>query len=420
MVIIDPRRAIRGRGATLNPTGRFESRQLVVFDDGWGDDGWSDDDRANDGSAGADGTRGDGARGVASRNADRGRQSSREHGVPEQPLRLATQVFPEKTRQAITRNESPDIGFDRSINPYKGCEHGCIYCFARPTHAYLGLSPGIDFETKIFSKPDAPERLRAELSRPSYRCAPITLGANTDPYQPVEREQQLSRRILEVLHAFKHPVSIITKSALVQRDSDILSAMASERLAQVFVSVTTLDRDLARIMEPRAATPERRLETIAALNAAGVPTHVLVAPLIPCVNDSELEHILEAVHERGARRAGYVLLRLPLELKELFEAWLQRHFPERKDHVLNLIRSTRGGELYDSRWGLRGSGTGPYAQALSARFAAAARRLGLNERSSAETNEDGTPRDLDGDMRGLDTRAFRVPPRAGDQMKLTF
>lgn len=287
-------------------------------------------------------------------------------------------------------------------------------CFARPTHSYVGLSPGIDFETKIFSKPDVPARLREELQKPSYRCAPITLGANTDPYQPIERELKISRQVLEVLHEFKHPVSIITKSALVQRDIDILSAMAADRMAQVFVSVTTLDRELARIMEPRAATPERRLETIEALNKAGVPASVLAAPMIPFINDSEMERILEAAYARGARRAGYVVLRLPHELKELVEGWLERHFPERKNHVLNTVRGMRGGELYDSRWGIRQTGTGPYAQALSARFAASTRRLGFNLNGREDS--------------GLDSTRFRVPEsvliakaiaeKGGAQMKL--
>ena len=281
-------------------------------------------------------------------------------------------------------------------------------CFARPTHSYVGLSPGIDFETKIFSKPDAPAKLREELAKPSYKCAPITLGANTDPYQPIERELKISRQILEVLRDHGHPVSIITKSALVQRDIDILSAMASEGLAQVFVSVTTLSRDLARIMEPRAATPDRRLETIEALNQAGVPASVLAAPMIPFINDSELERILEAAHARGARRAGYVLLRLPHELKELIEGWLDRHFPERKDHVLNTVRNTRGGNLYDSRWGIRQTGTGAYAQALSARFLASTRRLGLNQNAPGGQEDRNT----------LVSHKFHVPEKPGQQLKL--
>lgn len=274
-------------------------------------------------------------------------------------------------------------------------------CFARPTHAYVGLSPGIDFETKIFSKPDAPERLREELHKKSYHCAPITLGANTDPYQPVERELKISRRLLEVLHEFRHPVSIITKSALVQRDVDILADMARDKLAQVFVSTTTLEKSLARIMEPRAATPERRLETIGMLNAAGVPTHVMTAPMIPFVNDHEMERILEAAYKQGARRAGYVLVRLPHELKDLIEEWLERHFPDRKDKVLNTIRQTRGGQLYESGWGVRMTGTGPYAQAIAARFAAACRRFGFN----LERTE-------------LDTTKFRPPEEKGSQMAL--
>lgn len=274
-------------------------------------------------------------------------------------------------------------------------------CFARPTHAYLGYSPGIDFETKIFSKPDAPERLREELSKKSYHCAPITLGANTDPYQPVERELQISRKLLQVLKEFKHPVSIITKSALVQRDSDILADMAKENLAQVFVSTTTLDKGLARIMEPRAATPDKRIETIATLNKLGIPTHVMTAPMIPFVNDHEMEKILEAAYAAGARRAGYVLVRLPLELKDLFEEWLERHFPDRKEKVLNTIRQTRGGQLYESTWGVRMTGTGPYAQTIAARFNNACRRYGFNL-----------------DKRELDTSKFRSPETVGSQLAL--
>ena len=370
MVVIDPRKAVRGRGAVSNPTGRFEKRQLTPFDDGWGDD--IDDP-----------------------------EGAGENSAVGEPMRLPTTVIPEKTRRAITRSNSPDLSFDRSLNPYKGCENGCVYCFARPSHAYVGLSPGIDFETKIFSKPDAPERLREELLKKSYHCAPITLGANTDPYQPVERELKISRRLLEVLREFRHPVSIITKSALVQRDADILADMARDNLAQVFVSTTTLEKSLARIMEPRAATPEKRLETIEVLNKAGVPTHVMTAPMIPFVNDHELERILEAAYTRGARRAGYVLVRLPHELKDLIEEWLERHFPDRKQHVLNTIRQTRGGQLYESTWGVRMTGTGPYAQAIAARFNAACRRFGFN----LERTE-------------LDTTKFRPPEEKGAQMGL--
>lgn len=353
-----------------NPTGRYEKRQLTPFDDGWGDD--IDD-----------------------------LEGAGELSKVDEPMRLPTTVIPEKTKRAITRNNSPDLSFDRSLNPYKGCEHGCVYCFARPTHAYLGYSPGIDFETKIFSKPDAPERLREELAKKSYHCAPITLGANTDPYQPVERELQISRKLLQVLKEFRHPVSIITKSALVQRDSDILADMAKDNLAQVFVSTTTLDKGLARILEPRAATPNKRLETIATLNKLGIPTHVMTAPMIPFVNDHELERILEAAYAAGARRAGYVLVRLPLELKELFEEWLERHFPDRKEKVLNTIRQTRGGQLYESTWGVRMSGTGAYAQTLAARFNSACRRFGFNL-----------------DRRELDTTKFRPPETAGTQLAL--
>ena len=308
------------------------------------------------------------------------------------PLRVAA-IEPLPARQLF------DITTSTSDFVAEGVVHH--NCFARPTHAYVGLSPGIDFETKIFSKPDAPERLREELHKKSYHCAPITLGANTDPYQPVERELKISRRLLEVLREFRHPVSIITKSALVQRDVDILADMARDNLAQVFVSTTTLEKSLARIMEPRAATPEKRLETIAVLNKAGVPTHVMTAPMIPFVNDHEMERILEAAYAHGARRAGYVLVRLPHELKDLIEEWLERHFPDRKDKVLNTIRQTRGGELYESTWGVRMTGTGPYAQAIAARFNAACRRFGFN----LERTE-------------LDTTKFRPPEEKGAQMAL--
>lgn len=350
----------KGRGAISNAGGRFEPATRLATDDGWG-------------------------------SADA-------------PAPLLDSVFlRDSARSAITRNDSPDIPFDRSINPYRGCEHGCIYCFARPSHAYLGLSPGLDFESRIFVKEDAPALLAAELSKPSYRCQPIALGANTDPYQPVERRIALTRRILEVLHDFRHPVSIVTKSALIKRDIDILADMAAQRLARVAVSLTTLDRGLARVLEPRAATPERRLETIAALARAGIPTAVMTAPMIPGLNDAELEQLLEAAARNGARAAGYALLRLPHEIAPLFEEWLSAHAPGKARHVLSLIRQSRGGNASDSRWGKRMTGTGPYADMLRLRFQAACRRLGLNE-----GRQD----------RQLDTKAFRPPPRPGDQLTL--
>lgn len=350
----------KGRGAVSNPDGRFEPAKRVATDDGWG---------------------------------------SADAPAP----RLDSVFLRDSARSVIVRNDSPDIPFDHSVNPYRGCEHGCIYCFARPSHAYLGLSPGLDFESRIFVKEDAPALLAAELSKPSYRCWPITLGANTDPYQPVERRIALTRRILEVLSDFRHPVCIVTKSALVARDIDILAGMAKQRLARVAVSLTTLDRHLARALEPRAATPERRLETIAALAQAGIPTAVMTAPMIPALNDAELERLLEAAARNGARAAGYALLRLPLEIAPLFEEWLSAHEPGKAAHVMSLIRQARGGKAYDSRWGKRMTGTGPYADMLRSRFEAACRRLGLNE-----GRQEGQ----------LDTGSFRRPPQPGDQLAL--
>jgi DNA repair photolyase len=355
-VALTPR---KGRGAVSNASGRFESEKRVAFDDGWGS---------------AEG----------------------------EPERVATTLSVDATRSIIARNDSPDIGFDRSINPYRGCEHGCIYCYARPSHAYLGLSPGLDFETRIFYKPQAAALLRAELSRKGYNCRPIALGSNTDPYQPAERRFGITRAILEVLRDFRHPVTIVTKGALIQRDIDILADMAKLRLAVVTVSVTTLDRDLARRLEPRAATPERRLETIAALNAAGVPTGVLAAPMIPALNDSEMEAILARAWEAGARSAGYTLLRLPLELKGLFKEWLEEHAPQRAGHVLSLVAQCHGGRLYDSAWSKRMTGRGPYAEILAARFDRACRRLGFAART----------------LYPLDTALFRPPPQKGDQLAL--
>ena len=351
--------AHKGRGAASNESGRFEAEQRAAFDDGWG-------------------------------SADAA------------PLPLDTTLTPDATRTIIARNDSPDIGFDRSINPYRGCEHGCIYCYARPSHAYLGLSPGLDFESRIFHKPRAPALLAAELRKKGYACRALALGSNTDPYQPVERRLGITRAILEVLRDFHHPVTIVTKSALVRRDLDILGEMARDNLATVTLSVTTLDRSLARVMEPRAATPERRLETIAALAAAGVPTGVLSAPMIPALNDSEMEHILERAREAGATRAGYTLLRLPLELKALFREWLETHFPDKAAHVLSLVAQAHGGRLYDSAWSTRMTGSGPYAEMLRVRFDRACRKLGFRERST----------------KPLDTTRFRPPPQPGDQLTL--
>jgi len=353
-------KARKGRGAATNESGRFEEEKRVAFDDGWGS------------------------------------------GEAAQPERVATKLTVDATRTIIARNDSPDIGFDRSINPYRGCEHGCIYCYARPSHAYLGLSPGLDFETRIFYKPQAAALLAGELRKKGYSCKPLALGSNTDPYQPAERRFGITRAILEVLRDFRHPVTIVSKSALVQRDIDILAEMAREKLAVVTISVTTLDRDLARHMEPRAATPERRLETIAALSAAGVPTGVLSAPMIPALNDPEMEAILERTRAAGARFAGYTLLRLPLELKALFREWLEEHVPQKASHVLSLVAQCHGGKIYDSAWSKRMVGTGPYADMLSARFDRACRRLGFEPRSTEV----------------LDTSRFRPPPQTGDQLAL--
>ncbi len=291
---------------------------------------------------------------------------------------LRTTLTKDATRTIIARNSSPDVPFDRSINPYRGCEHGCIYCFARPTHAYLGLSPGLDFETRILFKPEAAALLTAELASPKYRCDVVAMGTNTDPYQPVERDLKITRQILRVLSDFNNPVGIVTKNHLITRDIDILADMAKRNLAEVFLSVTTLDRDLARTMEPRASAPHRRLDAIRELAAAGIPVGVMTAPMIPGLNDHEMESILDAAAAAGATRAGYTALRLPLEIKELFEEWLRANRPDRADRVLSLIRQIRGGELYKAEFGTRMRGEGPIAQLLSKRFAAAVKRLDLN------------------------------------------
>src|SRR4029079_17536162 len=291
-----------------------------------------------------------------------------------------TQVTVDATRKIITRNQSPDIGFDRSINPYRGCEHGCVYCFARPTHAYLGLSPGLDFESKLFVKPEAAELLEKELAHPKYSPRVIAIGTNTDPYQPIERRYKVMRRILEVLDRTNHPVGIVTKSALVLRDLDILARMAERKLVKVALSVTTLDPQLARIMAPRAATPMRRLETLRRLSQAGVPTTIMTAPIIPAINDMDIERILEAGKMAGVKEAGYVLLRLPLEVRDLFHEWVRTHFPDRADKVINIIRETQGGKDYDSKWFTRGRGRGPYAWLIGRRFQMTCERLGINER----------------------------------------
>jgi DNA repair photolyase len=327
-----------GRGAQTNRSGRFEPIAYEPVDDGW--------ETLGDLEA------------------------------------LQTEVQEVPARRIITKNQSPDIAFDRSINPYRGCEHGCIYCFARPTHAFLGMSPGLDFETKLFAKTNAAQALERELAEPNYKPRMIAIGSNTDPYQPIERRYRIMRRILEVLDATNHPVGIVTKSALVLRDLDILQSMAERGLVKVALSVTTLDHKLARAMEPRASTPEKRLETVEKLSAAGVPTSVMVAPVIPGLTDAEMERILERAFVAGASEAGYVLLRLPLEIGDLFVEWLRANCPDRADRVLSLMRQTRGGKLYEAKWGERMDGDGPYAWRIGRRFQMAAERLGLNPRSA--------------------------------------
>lgn len=315
----------------------------------------------------------------------------------------ATECRPETARTIIARNQSPDVPFDQSINPYRGCEHGCIYCYARPTHAWLDLSPGLDFETRLTYKDNAAEQLEVELRAPHYRCSPITLGANTDPYQPVEKRLRITRQILEVLLRFRHPVSLITKGSLITRDIDILSEMAADGLASVAVSITTLDRDLKRAMEPRTPEGQVRLATIRALAEAGVPTSVLVAPVIPALNDGEMENILSQAASAGAVGAAYILLRLPLEIRSLFEEWLTAHYPLRAEHVMSLIRQSRGGETYDSRFGHRMRGTGTFADLLGRRFDIKCRKLGIERRENHAR---------------LDCSHFRIPPASGHQFSL--
>ena len=345
------------RGALSNASGRFEKETRLHADDGW--------------------------------------------DLPEDLPPLRTQVTREPAKTIITRNDSPDISFDRSINPYRGCEHGCVYCFARPTHAYLGLSAGLDFETRLFSKINAASLLERELSAPGYAVKTIAIGTNTDPYQPVEREERVMRRVLEVLALSHHPVAIVTKSALILRDLDLLAPMAEKGLVKVALSVTTLDPVLARKMEPRASSPERRLDAIQRLAEAKVPTAVMAAPLIPAINDSEIEAILARAQAAGAREAGYVLLRLPLEVRDIFVEWLHAHYPDKLKHVLSLMRSAREGKLYDPRFGARMTGSGHYAWMIGRRFAAAAARLGLA----------GTHIPLRHDL-------FRPPARKGEQLRL--
>jgi DNA repair photolyase len=337
----------RGRGAVSNPGGRYEPVQSEAFDDGW--------------------------------------------EIEEEKASAKTEVIVETPLKIVTKHDSPDISFDQSINAYRGCEHGCIYCFARPTHAFQGLSPGLDFETKIFVKPNAAELLEKELRASSYVCKTIAMGTNTDPYQPLEKKMRITRSILEVLARANHPVGIVTKSHLVTRDIDILGPMAERGLAKVALSVTTLDPKLARRMEPRAATPMRRLDAIRKLSEAGIPTSVLVAPIVPAINDHEIEAILKAVKQAGATEAGYVLLRLPHEVKDLMRDWLVENYPDKLKHVFSLVQSTRGGKDYDATWGLRQTGVGPYAWVIGRRFEAAAERLGLNKRQPTLRTDLFTP-----------------------------
>jgi DNA repair photolyase len=348
----------RGRGARSNRSSRFEAQQREAFDDGW--------DLEDEG-----------------------------------PAQIATTVQPMKSRTIVARNTSPDVGFDRSINPYRGCSHGCIYCYARPAHAYLGLSPGLDFESRLFFKPEAGRLLAGELSRKGYKPGVIHIGGDTDPYQPDEKRLGVTREVIETLQRFRHPFSIITKSALIQRDLDVLGEMGRAGLARAAVSITSLDRRLARSMEPRAATPERRLEALRRLSEAGVPTIVMFAPAIPALNDHEMEQVLERAAAAGAIGAGYVALRLPLEIKDLFEEWLATDHPDRAKRVMSLVRQMRGGAAYQSEFGKRMTGEGPVAEAMRRRFALAKKRFGLDK-----------------PIPPLDLGQFRQPAEPSDQLQL--
>src|SRR6185437_3042660 len=353
------RKAFKGRGTLSNPPGRFERQDVEEVHDGWYEEDQSDS--------------------------------------------IATTVEPDKARGIISTNNSPDIPFEQSINPYRGCEHGCVYCYARPSHAFMGLSSGIDFETRLFYKADAGRVLEEELARPGYVCKPITIGANTDPYQPVERKLLVTRQVLEVLARTRHPASIITKGALILRDLDLLTQMARDNLISVAVSITSLDSETKRVLEPRTASPQARLRALRELNAAGVPAGVMVAPIIPAITDHEMEAILEAAAAGGARWAGYTVVRLPYEIKDLFRDWLAEHFPDRAAHVMSLIRDMRGGRDYDSRFGERMRGTGPIAELLRNRFKMACKRLGLNSGSRERPDR---------------TQLFRPPLEEGSQLSL--
>jgi DNA repair photolyase len=356
---LDQPERIKGRGAPSNPQGRFESQSTTREDDGWVADG-------------------------------------------EPEPRPQTTVTEERARSIISRNDSPDIHFSQSINAYRGCEHGCIYCYARPSHSYLNLSAGIDFETKLFAKTNAAELLRKELARPGYVCSPINLGANTDPYQPIERRYRITRSLIEVLAEHDHPFTVVTKSALVERDIDLLVPLAKKKLVHIFVSITSLDNRLASTLEPRASAPHRRLKAVAALNAANVPCGVMVAPIIPMVTDKFLERILEGASQAGARAAGYTIVRLPYELKQLFREWLDLHVPERAEHVMSLIRQMRGGRDNDPNFGSRMRGEGEFAELIGQRFRLACRKHGINQTRAIE----------------LDTTQFRAPRAPSAQGEL--
>jgi DNA repair photolyase len=353
-------RAFKGRGALSNPAARFDALRLEQIDDGWYQD--------------------------------------------EVPSSLNETVLPDSARTVITTNDSPDVGFDASINPYRGCSHACVYCFARPTHAYLGLSPGLDFETKLFYKADAVTLLEAELSKPRYVCKPVALGINTDGYQPLERRLGITRSILEVLARCRHPVTIVTKSALILRDLDLLADLARDHLVSVTLSITSLSAEIKRTLEPRTASPQARLRVVERLAQAGISVGVLIAPIIPAITDHEMEDILTASRAAGASSAGYVLLRLPHEVKTLFREWLGEHYPDRAKHVMSLINQTQGGKDYDATFGVRMRGAGPYAELLRTRFQLAARRLGFGD-----TRE----------RHDLRTDLFR-PPTASPQLTLDF
>ena len=343
---------IKGRGAASRVTGRFAVTRAEGADDGWG---------------------------------------SVYEDLADTP-RPKTEVTEERARSVISRNDSPDVGFSQSVNPYRGCEHGCVYCFARPSHAYLDLSPGLDFETRLYAKTNAAERLRAELARRNYQPLPIALGINTDAYQPIEKRYRVTREVLEVLAECKHPVSFVTKSAMIERDLDLLAAMARERLVTVYFSVTTLDNRLAARMEPRASAPHAKLRAMRALADAGVPVGVMVAPVVPMITDNEMERILQAAHDHGARAAGYVLLRLPHELKQVWREWLELHYPERAAHVMSLLQQMRGGKDYDSGFGTRMRGEGPFAQLIAQRFARAYRRLQFGRLPALDSSRFVAPR----------------------------